>query len=252
LTDALLAFGAALSAATCVLYGYVGFLMLARPVSPEASLANKAFAAWWFSLGGMTLLDGARRAIAAVGISDLAIHVAFVNASILALVFALASITYYLLYLYTGRRGVWIPVVAGHAVIYVYLLYLVVFLDPVALDQRTIAVNLEYATPASGGVLWIALALILGPVLFAAIAYGSLYRRVESPLQKYRVALVSSAFIVWFGAAPILGFATGWSSTDWWPIVSAVLGLAIPMLIILAYRPPAWVRSRLGVVSGHA
>ena len=90
-----------------------------------------------------------------------------------------------------------------------------------------------YADPIeSGPVYWAAILLLILPPFLAAGGYLSLYWKVDQPVQKRRILLVSLSILVWFGTA-LAG--TGASESDVWRIVSRLIGLAAAATILYAY-----------------
>lgn len=202
------------------------------------------FAVWWFGLAASTAIGGARSLLGAVGILDLAIHATLSMVSLLPLCVALWGLLYYLLFLYTGRKSILWPLSALYALVYLSFVALIVWLAPTGAEASASGVTLTYAREASGPVVWAFLAVLLGPIVVAAILYGSLYFRLKDRSQRYRVGLVSAGFLVWF-AAPAVAFVAGVADDAWWPVASHVIGLVVPGIVLLAYKPPSWVRRRL-------
>jgi hypothetical protein len=90
--------------------------------------------------------------------------------------------------------------------------------------------------------------LLVFPQIIGSLAYFTLFFRVKEATQKYRVALVSISILIWFLSA-FLGSAAGLGQFDWWQIVTRLIGLAATLVILLAYRPLAWLKQRLGIIS---
>lgn len=215
-----------------------------RRAPHEARLAKSLFAAWWFGLAGTTAIGAARSLLGAFGFLDLALHESLVLVALLPLCVALWGLLYYLLFLYTGRKDILWPLSALYVLVYLSFVGLIVWLAPTGVEAGPSGVTLTYAREASGPVVWAILALLLGPIVVAAILYGSLYFRLKERSQRYRVGLVSSGFLVWF-AAPAVAFVAGVADDAWWPVASRVIALVVPVVVLMAYKPPAWVRRRL-------
>lgn len=248
-TSGTLALDAGLALATALLYGYVGRLTLARPSQEkDGRTAIRLFAVWWFGLAIITVTGAIRALLAAAGILDLPLHMALSFASLLPLVAAIWGLLYYLLYIYTGNRRFFWPVTVAHAGILVYFTYLTLWLDPLAVKVSDWSVTMENARTLTGAPLAFALFLILGPVMIAAIGYGSLAFRTQDPTTRYRVAMVSGAFILWFGSA-VVASATMLGKWYWWPLAARGIALFSTLLILAAYRPPGFVRRWLGVAA---
>lgn len=240
---------AGLAFAIALLYTLVGRITLARPSSSaDARLAIRLFAVWWFGLAVVTLISAARTLLAAVGVLDLPLHMTLGFAALLPLVACLWGLVYYLLYIYTGDRRLFVPVTVMHAGILVFLLYLTLWLQPVGLKVSDWSVTTENARLLDGPLLGVALFLILGPAIFAALGYGSLLFRTRDPTTRYRIGTVSGAFLLWFGSA-VVAAVTTLGTWYWWPLTARAIGLVSTLLILAAYRPPGFVQQGLGVAA---
>lgn len=237
--------GLVLSLLTASLYGYVGVILMKREARGPSRRALLLFSVWWFCLGGTSAMGALRTGLLMLGVDDLDLHVALSLASVLVLVVGLFSLLYYLLYLHLGRESLMGWLAAAYFAIFVYFVYLSLWLDPQAVRLDGWQAETVNGRMLVGGHLWAALLLLLAPTVLAAALYGSLFFRLEDPEHRYRIALVSGSFILWFGGLPVIGLAFGLSDEDWWRLLSRFVGLLIPLLIIAAYRPPAWVRKRL-------
>lgn len=238
--------GAALHIVAAGLYAYVGSIMLQRETSGSARRAMVMFATWWFALGSMQALSAFRIGLFASGIDSLDVFKTLSIVGVLPLVVALWGLLYYLLYLHTGKEGIFWPLTLGYGLLYVYFVYLVVWLNPTAVEFRNFTVLLVNERQLAGAQLQAVMVLLLGPVATASILYGSLFFRLKERMHRYRIGLVSVSFFIWVGVFPVLGIVTGLNKSEWWPLASRALGLLVPILIIAAYRPPAWVQRRLG------
>lgn len=229
-------------ALTVILYAYVSAIIAQRNISGEEKWANLSFAAWWGLLAVSTGLPLILAVLAWTSLANFEVAVFLSAVSLLVTVIALACLLFYLLYLYTGRLTVAWPIIGFHLFLWLFFAYLTLFwMHPSGLDGGG---AIEYGRPLEGPMLWAALGGLLGPVILAAVAYGSLFFRLKSKAARYRVALVSSAFLLWFGVAAG-GVVAGVSDATWWPIVSRTVAMIAPLLVILAYRPPRIVSRRL-------
>lgn len=244
-----LALNGLVALATAAVFAYVGVIVLQRRVSEAGSVrALRLFATWWFALATLTTANAAQLLLASAGVTALSAHVAFATLGVVPLTVALWALLYYLLYIYTGNERLFWPLTIVYAFITVWFLYLIVWLDPVAVNVTKWTVTLEYANQtALEGSLGVALlALLLGPILVAATLYGSLFFRAPTPDARYRIGMVSGAFLLWFGH-PILANAAGLTDVAWWPLVSRIVSLVATFMVLAAYQPPGFVRARLGI-----
>jgi len=242
---------AAFSFATAALYGYVARIVRKRNVyDPDSNRANLSFVIWWYALAALTLLGSARSFLGSVGVLDLPVHETISLLTIVPLVAALGGLLYYLLYIHTGRAGILRPLIVAHVALYVFYLYVSVWLQPTGVRVETWNVSLDSSRELTGPLLGFTLFTILGPVLIAAIGYFTLFFRTHDRTTRYRIAVVSGAFVVWFGSA-LFAAVTQVGDASWWPIVSRLIALAATLALVTAYRPPAWLQERLGIRSAE-
>lgn len=226
---------------TALAYAYVARLVVARKLEGDAVRANRAFAVWWISFGAIEFLVAGYQIPAAFGELDLALAVTFLNALVIMLAVALAGLLCFLVYLYTGSTRAFAPIAVAYAIVAAGLLYLVAWMQPDGFDPATGAIH--YTRQLVGAPSAALGAVIALPVVLAAVGYASLYFRVTEREPRYRIVLVAGAFIVWFGwslLSGVLGLAR--KAPDTVSVVNQVVALAAPLVIILAYQPPAAVR----------
>lgn len=238
---------ATFATAIAALYAWVGVLMLRRPADgQDARLALGLFSVWWFGLALVTALGAARSLLAAAGIVDVPLHQALSVLGVVPLVAALWGLVYYLLYVYLGRRSLLWPVTVFHAILLLGFLYLVVWLQPTAVEVRDFGVGFTYARELQGALVSVALFGILGPALLASVGYGSLLFRTTDRTARYRIGMVSGAFLLWFGTSA-LSSPLGFSTWYWWPVAARVVGLVSTLLVLAAYVPPRPLAKALGI-----
>ncbi len=227
------------------IYAFVGTRLRARPVGAIARPAADAFALWWVALGVSTVVTGVGNLLAAYGVDDVAVFATISQVNVLIVCVALWALVYYLLFLFTGTRGFVAPLTAFYVAYYALLVYYLASSDPVGVDVKTWQAGVRYAKPLQGGFFAVIVILLVLPQIVGALAYFTLYFRLTEPAQRYRVALVSWAIVVWFTSALAAGL-TETSAQSWWPLVSRLIGLTAAGTVLLAYYPPAWIRRRLG------
>lgn len=238
---------AVLATVTALFYAYVGAITLRRRVEDaEGRRAIRLFAAWWLGLAVLTLISVTRELLVLSGNLNVQLHYAMSAFSVLPLVLILWGLVYYLAYIYTGNARLFLPIALAHAAILAFLLYLVLTLKPTNVKVNDWSVALDYAVTAPKWMVSVLIAVILLPALAAAIGYGSLYGQTQDKSARYRIAMVSLAFIGWFGIAAIAA-VTPLSKWYWWPLASRAVGLAATLMVLAAYRPPGWVRTRYDV-----
>lgn len=237
------------------LYAWVARLVQHRSLSDDARAANTLFATWWGSFAIIYGLSGLYQIAAGFGYLDLALSIVFIDVALVLICVGLWGLLGYLVYLYTGSRRWFVPLGAAYALFGVALLYLIAWMDPIGYKEGGFTVQLEYARQISPSV-GVALGLLLaGPIVIAAIAYGTLYFRVKSPEPRYRIAMVAGGFLLWFGwsiVSSLLGLARRYPDSVGLYVWGQTLAILAPLLVVMAFRPPKWIRQRLAERSAEA
>lgn len=258
MTNTTLTLAALGSLLTSVLYLYVGHVLQRRKVSPDARLANNMFVLWWQSLGGLGLLGVGFQLMYMAGRLEIWMYQAYVTFVLLVLFLALWGLQFYLVFLYTGTKRSFVPLGVFYAVLFILTVALIEYVGP---PDRIVdngwQLKTEYLDEETGeyGSVDFPLAfnlgfglLIVGPAILAAIAYARLYRKTDDRTQKYRIAMVTGAIIVWFGSS-LVGTAAQVTTTLEWQLFSRIIGVAGALVILMAYKPPRRLRERLGLRS---
>lgn len=240
-----LVLGAALAVLAAILYAYVAVRVGRRRVSEDARLASKLFALWWNALAGITALGALSTILGLAGVRSLPVYVAISNVALLCLVLGLWALLYYLVFLYTGSRRALVPLSVCYALLYAATVGVQVWRHPLSVTEGTWSTTIAYERPLPRAGTIVFTVLILVPQLLAALAYLSLYFRLEDRTKKYRVLLVSGSILFVF-AAPLVGPAL---AGEGWPLVSRIIGLAAATATLAAFVPPTWIRARWGVRS---
>lgn len=252
-TDLLLQ--AAFALVTALLYAWIARLVQHRSLSAEARAANAMFATWWGSLGILYGLAALYNAAAALDLVTLPIAIAYIDILLVLVCVALFGLLGYLLYLYTGSRKGFFPLGIAYAALAIGLFYLIAWMQPTGFKTGGIGLQLDYARQPPDIVSLAVGFLISIPILGAALLYGSLYFRVKTPEPRYRIALVASAFLFWFGWSAIstaLALPRRFPDSVALYVWNSAIAILVPLVIVMAFRPPKWVRARLAAAAGDA
>lgn len=235
------------SLATALLYLYVGQVLRHRKVSEPARLANNMFVLWWQALGGIGLLGVGMQLLYMAGRLEIWMYQAYVTFALLVIFLALWGLQFYLVFLYTGSRRSFLMLGAFYGLMFVATLALIEYVGP---PERITDNGWQLRTePRADFGLAFSLGfaiLLVGPALATAIAYARLYRKTDDRTQKYRIAMVTGAIIVWFGSS-LVGSAAQLTTSLWWQLFSRIVGVAGAIVILMAYKPPRAVRERYGI-----
>ncbi|MEA3203187.1 MAG: hypothetical protein QOI63_862, partial [Thermoplasmata archaeon] len=142
--------------------------------------------------------------------------------------------------------GWFYPLGAFYGLFLLLLVYLIVRSEPVGVTTQRWQVMIKFAHenilgPAGGLVF---LLLFVGPQVVGALAYFTLFFRTDDPWARYRIGMVSLSLTVWFGSSVVAGLL-GFGQDERWMLLSRLISLVAALVILMAYRPPAWVRRRL-------
>ena len=235
-----LAVSAVISVLSAATFFLAGRAVLRRPVSPTLTLARNAFSIWWFGLAGVTLAGAAQVALVGFYQSNLNAYLTMSILLILGLCVSLWGLVYYLLFLFTNKRGLHWPLGVAYLVFFFWVVYLILSADLQGLKVGRWTIEPVYAHPLEESPQFqVLIAALIGPEFLGALAYLSLYFRVHDPLQRRRVLLVGLSILFWFGSA--------WAASlvrlemlvrgldDTWQVVSRLIGLAAAATVYYAY-----------------
>lgn len=218
--------------------------LVKRPGEGESRRARNMFALWWAGFAIDDLLNAATWLAGGLGLATPLVTSVLTYAAIVAIVAMSWGLTYYLLYLLTGKAKLFAPLAAFYAVSLVGLVALIAFLEPTGVRMGPWAGAITYVRePPAIAALWVAMYFLLPP-LGGAIAYGLVAIKVRDRARRYRILAVSLGIFVWFSSALVL---TGAGSTADAPAIAGrVIGVVCMLAILSAYFTPAWLARWLG------
>lgn len=227
-------------------YAYVARLFRQRAVQhADARFAAGAFVTWWVGVTIVTGLIGVRSVLAGLDLLAVDAYETLSTLIMLGVSLALWGIVYYLTYIHSGNPRWIVPVTLYHTILLAALIYRVMLLDPTSIEPKAWTIVAHSARPIEGAGVYALYLGILGPAILAAILYGALYFRTTERVARYRIAVVSLSFLVWFGSTLIGGVLRFHESFVYWPPASRIIGLAAALTVIAAYRPPTWIQRQL-------
>ena len=212
----------------------VGRTIQKRDVSRSMRIAQDAFVVWWYALAATTLLGAATNL---PFFEDLEAFLTLTILSLLVLSVGLCGLLFYLVFLFTEKRSLLVPMAIGYAGFFLFLTWFILAPQPVGVESTDWGRELVYADPdyeAEGPLVGLAIALIIGPQLVASLGYLSLYWKVDDPMLRRRILLVSLSILAWFGSS-LIGTGSGVAESDWWRLTSRLIGLAAAATIYYAY-----------------
>ena len=210
----------------------VGRTIQRRDISPKMRIGQDAFVVWWYALALTSLLG------VVMGLPLFHSLQAFLTMTVLALLLlcvGLCGLLFYLVFLFTAKRSLLIPMAIGYAGFFLFLTWWILSGDPTGIEQTPWGPQLEYADPIDQGPIFvIAVLLLVGPQVVASLGYLSLYWKVDDPMLRRRILLVSLSIFAWFGSS-LVGTGTAAADSDWWRLASRLIGLVATAVIYYAY-----------------
>lgn len=224
---------------------WIGRRILLRRAEGETGRALRLFALWWLGFGADTLLNGLTWLAGGLGVANEPVTALLTYLALASIVLMVWGLTYYLVYLVTGRAGAFWPIAVFYGVSFLLALALIVSLRPVGVKMNAWAGEVAYANPPPpvAGLL-VALYFLLPP-LGGALTYGTVAFRVQGRADRYRILAVAIGIFVWFTSSLVFTGA-GPSGSDARALAGAALSFACLLLIVSAYATPAWLARWLG------
>lgn len=245
-----LALSTVLAIATATLYLYIGFVLRQRRVSDEARMARDLFGAWWVILGVTGLLGVLQIVLYTAGMLPIWLYTTFTQLALFLIFVALWALQCYLVYLYRGSRKAFVPLAWFYLLLYVLVVGLLNWVQAhhpyEAITDNGWMLRAEPQWELNRAVGVIAILILVGPQLVAAIAYARLYAKAQDRTQRYRIALLTGAIIGWFGTS-LVATAADASESMAWQFTSRLIGLVAGGIILAAYKPPSFVKRRFDI-----
>jgi len=213
-------------------FALVGRTVQRRDVSREMRIGQSAFVVWWYSLAIATLVG----TLAALPpFHDLEAFLTLTIITLLILCVGLCGLLFYLVFLFTARRSLLVPMAVAYAGFFVFLVWFILAGQPTGIESTEWGPKLVYGEPIEDGPLvGVAIGLLVGPQVIASLGYLSLYWKTDDPLLRRRILLVSLSIFAWFGSS-LVGTGADVSQSDWWRLTSRLIGLAAAATIYYAY-----------------
>lgn len=234
---------------TAAAFVAVGLRLRSRAVQAPLGLARDAFVVWWLAFAAFLAGQGVVDLLAAAGSLPLWVAATFRIGSGPLLAVAAWGLAYHILFLWTGRRGLALPLGLYYAVAGVAYSAWLWAHRPVAVAVGDWSADVAYAEPVTGP-LWNAVLASIGlPLVLGAMGYLALAPLVHRRDQRYRIVLVGASLLVWVVAGYSAQVAAGEVARF---VAIVVLGLFTAGSVLAAYFPPAPVRRWLAAAGTEA
>lgn len=242
MVESTLALAGALTMAVALVYGYVG-LRLSRHTERAGAngVAMRFFSLWWLTTSANQLLGSGLYLAAAFGHTDLAIQLTYVYVQRLLLAVSLVGLMYYLMFLHTGRSYL-VPLGVVYGLVFAAQIYSISVRKAIGVESFGWRTDIVWANPEPA-LLRLALLLIVVPPIVGALMMLRIYRRVETPTRRFRVAMIGGGFVVWWIIAIVAGQGS-MLGVGWFQALNRLVGIAIAIGILLAYEPLPWMQRR--------
>ena len=231
------------AATVCVIVGWQ--LHRRAGSTPETQRAIGFFVAWWHATAANIYVGSLFYAAASFGASNFELQYAYTQLQRVLLATSLWGLLTYLVFLVSGRL---FPRTIGafygaHAV---FMLYTITAARPDGLYLGAWRTDLTYAvdTPAAWSLVTFT-GIVLPPVLLSVAYFVAIFRMPRAETEpRYRAALVSTSLVAWWILAVVAGQRSSFD-LDGIQIANRLVTLGAALVILMAYRPPEWIRRRI-------
>jgi hypothetical protein len=244
-----------LSLGSAGLYLLIGGHASRSSFTPSGRQGAGLFRFWWWGLAGMAAISGAQGLLAAFASDARWISVAAASSQffyVFAASTALCGLMCYLWFLYTGSMRASPFFVFFYGLVYVAAGASIAWQHVTGFVAFDYVVDVSYANmlPEEGMVYVGFFSLFLVPQMLVAALYLALYRRVGDRRARVRVVLVSASLLALLTITYVAG-VTGHFHDAWWLSAQPALELLASAGVLLAHRPPRWIRERYEMEAPH-
>lgn len=227
-------------------YLAVASLLATRPVGEEMRVGARLFQGWWAGIGTNKVLAAAAGFGATIGVVSGPLYIAVLYLNLVILAASFWCLLAYFSFLYSGHTRRFGALAALCAVYLVLLTFNLTASRPIGVgfgEWRTYHTMLN-PSPQWRNFLLLCFLVVLPAA--PALAHLNLLRRLDDRRQKYRVALVSVGILLWTVSVLFVAFP-GFDASPTRQVLSRLAGVLGALLALWAYRPPSWMRERLGI-----
>lgn len=246
MVETTLAFASVLTYVVASVYAYVGMRLLRQARGAgESSRAMLFFALWWLATSLNQFFGSTLYLAASFGWTNVELQMTYLFVQRLLLAASLVCLMYYLVYLQSGRQAL-VPLLALYSLYFVLQVYILSARDPIGVQSYGWRTEVVYAQneirwgPATN-------LLIVVPPVIGALMLFRVYRRVEGPTRRFRIAMIGGGFVLWWVTAIAAGQPQAWD-VSWLQAANRIAGVAIAVGVLLAYEPMLWMQRRYGLV----
>lgn len=235
-----IAVAALVNAATATSFLMVGRAIL-RHRTGGTHGALGSLVAWWWAMSAYLFIQAGLYLWTAARGPQLQPFLAAAVATTPLLCIGAGSLTYYILYLLTGRAGFRVPIALLYTATAGVFYYAIFVPLPTDLSVTPWLIQVHSTAP---DLLWRTIYVLVGlPPIASSVALLATAPRLAQP-QRYRAVLVGIAILAYIGSGLVAFLGTN----DTMKFVAlTVMGLLTSISVLLAYYPPPAVRHRFGI-----
>lgn len=235
-----LALAAAIHIVTATSFLFVGRAVRRMPKDGTHGAVD-ALALWWWGLAGYLYMEAVLDIATVMSGQDLQLWLASRVVTVPLLCGGAGCLTYYMLYLFTGRKGWRWPVAITYTAT-AAIFYAALYWPPPT--ELVVSDWLIQSGPNGNADLYRIVYFLVGiPPIASSIALLAIAHRLEPP-QAYRAALVGIAILAYVGGG-LVAFL-GYNAVFKFAMLTG-MGLIASLCVLFAYYPPRAVREKMGL-----
>lgn len=224
-----------------ILFAYAGRRIARRSVGVEGRLAARGFATWWYAIGILVAIEGARGIAASYGLlaqpSVTMLFLVIWYFWIVVLSAAMWGLLVYVSYLYRGTLTIAAPLALFYSAWAAIAIWQSARAGPIFVPSEFVTL-VTYETPMASWVEIAFFAFLYLPQLVGIALYLGLYTRVTTRQARVRMLAIGIGLAMWLGSNLIAAVLAVLDTSEW-QIAKRVLGLTVSIVILASYAPPA-------------
>lgn len=221
-----------------VLLGVIATHVSRKGITGKEYLPILSFSVWWYSAGASFAIRGIMNLTDVLWRPDLPLHVTSSQVTLLLAALALFSLSHYFAYLFIGPNKLWVPLAVIYGLSAMALLYMINYQQPIGLSVEGGQISVVYGDqlPTFSVARRLAVVMFVPPLL-GLLGYLSLYKRVPTTIQRYRVVIISiTIFLVFLNI--FISQIFDLEGIMMVKVTSRLLGVIAATFLLLTYQTP--------------
>lgn len=222
----------------------VGLRLARHRPAGDPGRAVLRFSAWWIGLAAFITLNQIATLAALAGANTPGVIAPLSYAANTALMACLWGLVSYVLYLFTGKPRALTATSVAYALQLVAILAWIASMGPQGVIVTDAGTQTDWARDPSPGESGLFALTFLLPPIVSSVALGilSFSSGVEGRTSRFRMRAIAVGIFIWFTGAIVITASGAPAATT--SIVGPIVGTLCMLLIVSAYRPPAWLQAR--------